>query len=279
MKTGVIISTYNNPKWLEKTLWGYTCQTRKADEIIIADDGSGEETRRLVSSFRDELPIRHVWHEDRGFRKSRILNSALLESTAEYLIFTDQDCIPRADFIATHIERAGQGLYLSGGYFRLPMDISLAVTRADVESGRAFSLKWLRRKGLKPGFKCTKLSGCDAFARMMNVITPAHATWNGCNASGWRNDLMRANGFNEEMHYGGQDREFGYRLVNMGLRPVQIRYSAIALHLDHKRPYKTAETMEKNRRIMDDTRRSGITETPYGIRQLHGGDNDDCKTL
>lgn len=279
MKTGVIISTYNNPKWLEKTLWGYTCQTRKADEIIIADDGSGEETRRLVSSFRDELPIRHVWHEDRGFRKSRILNSALLESTADYLIFTDQDCIPRADFIATHTERAGRGRYLSGGYFRLPMDISLAITRDDVESGRAFSLKWLRGKGLKPSFKCTKLSGCRAFARTMNAITPAHATWNGCNASGWRDDLMRANGFNEEMHYGGQDREFGYRLVNMGLRPVQIRYSAIALHLDHKRPYKTPETMEKNRRIMDETRRSGITETPYGIRQLHGGGKDDYKTL
>ena len=33
MTIGVVISTYNNPRWLEKTLWGYLCQTRKADEI------------------------------------------------------------------------------------------------------------------------------------------------------------------------------------------------------------------------------------------------------
>ena len=70
MTTGVIISTYNNPRWLEKTLWGYTCQTMPADELIIADDGSTDDTRRLVDSFSDRLPLRHVWHEDDGFRKT-----------------------------------------------------------------------------------------------------------------------------------------------------------------------------------------------------------------
>ena len=57
---GVVISTYNNPEWLEKTLWGYLFQTRPADEIVIADDGSDDRTRRLIDSFRDRLPIRHV---------------------------------------------------------------------------------------------------------------------------------------------------------------------------------------------------------------------------
>lgn len=269
MTTGIIISTYNNPRWLEKTLWGYTCQTQKADEIIIADDGSGSETRELIDSFASQLPIKHVWHEDKGFRKSRILNLALMKAEADYLIFTDQDCIPRADFVATHLHFARQGHYLSGGYFRLPMDISMNITRDDVASGRAFSLKWLRQQGLKPDFKCTKLFNNSTFAGFMNAITPAHATWNGCNASGWRTDLMKANGFNEEMHYGGQDREFGLRLVNMGLKPIQIRYSAIALHLDHKRPYKTKESIEKNRQIMKETRKSGIVQTPYGISQMH----------
>lgn len=45
MTIGVIISTYNNPKWLEKTLWGYEMQTRRADEIVVADDGSGRDRR------------------------------------------------------------------------------------------------------------------------------------------------------------------------------------------------------------------------------------------
>lgn len=270
MTTGVIISTYNNPRWLEKTLWGYTRQTRPADEIIIADDGSTDDTRRLVESFRNVLPLTHVWHEDKGFRKSRILNIALMQVRSEYLIFTDQDCIPRADFIETHLRYARKGYYLSGGYFRLPMDISLGITEDDVVSGRAFSLGWLRGMGLKTDIKCAKLFGNRAFARLMNAITPARATWNGCNSSGWRADLLAANGFNEEMHYGGQDRELGLRLVNMGLKPVQIRFSAIVLHLDHKRPYKTKESVEKNKRIMSETRRSGIVETLYGIRQMHG---------
>lgn len=269
MTVGVIISTYNNPRWLEKTLWGYTYQSRLADEIVIADDGSTDDTRRLIDSFRDRLPIRHVWHEDKGFRKSRILNSALLDAKADYLIFTDQDCIPRADFIETHLRYACEGHFLSGGYFRLPMDISLSITQQDIASGDAFILQWLRWKGLKWSIKCLKLLGYDSFARLMNVITPANATWNGCNASALRTDLLAVNGFNEEMHYGGQDRELGERLRNNGLQPVQIRFSAIALHLDHKRPYKTRESVEKNKKIIQETRKTGIIETPYGIKQLH----------
>lgn len=99
---GVIISTYNNPVWLEKTLWSYEVQERKADEIIIADDGSTEATRMLIDSFKQSLPIIHVWHEDNGFRKTKILNEAIRISTADYLLFTDQDCVARPDFVAKH---------------------------------------------------------------------------------------------------------------------------------------------------------------------------------
>ena len=66
MTIGVIISTYNNPRWLEKTLWGYMAQTRKADEIIIADDGSKDDTRQLIERYSQFLPIKYVWHEDKG---------------------------------------------------------------------------------------------------------------------------------------------------------------------------------------------------------------------
>jgi len=266
---GIIISTYNTPAWLEKTLWGYLYQTRPADEIIIADDGSREDTRLLIERFKEKLPIKHVWHEDKGFQKSRILNEAIIASEADYLIFTDQDCIPRKDFIATHVRYARKGYFLSGGYFKLPMDISHQLTQRDVESEDAFSLAWLKKNNLKYNFKCTKLIQKKGFARFMNTITTAKATWNGCNASGWRQDILTVNGFNEEMQYGGQDREFGERLFNLGIKSRQIRYSAIVIHLDHKRPYKTKESIEKNIRIRRNTRKSGIIETPNGIKQLH----------
>jgi glycosyltransferase involved in cell wall biosynthesis len=86
---GVIISTYNNPAWLEKTLWGYMCQLRAADEIIIADDGSKPEARNMVMRYENKLPIKYVWHEDKGFRKTKILNEALKVAESDYLIFTD----------------------------------------------------------------------------------------------------------------------------------------------------------------------------------------------
>lgn len=266
---GVIISTYNNPFWLEKTLWGYMCQSRPADEIIIADDGSGPETKALIDSYKDKLPLSHVWHEDKGFRKTRILNIALLRAKADYLIFTDQDCVPRHDFIATHERYARQGRFLSGGYFRLPMDISQAITQEDIQCGRAFSADWLRKMGMKWSVKWAKLSRSEAFTRFMNHVTPTRATWNGMNASGWRTDLLAVNGFNEEMHYGAEDRELGVRLNNMGIRSRQIRYSAITLHLDHKRPYKHEEEMRKNRAIMLASKRDKLIRTPNGLN-LHG---------
>lgn len=264
---GVVISTYNNPAWLEKTLWGYLYQTHMPDEVIVADDGSDSRTGDLIDSFRGRLPVKHVWHEDRGFQKSEILNKALVAAESDYLIFTDQDCIPRPDFIETHVASARKGFFVSGGYFKLPMSISRQITLDDVASGRAFSLKWLKEQGLEMTWKCSKLLDWPIFSFILNNITPARSSWNGCNSSGWRVDMLAINGYNEEMHYGGQDREFGERLYNLGVRSRQKRYSAIVLHLDHKRPYRTKESIEKNRAIRRNTRKSGIIRTPHGIEK------------
>lgn len=268
-KVGIIISTYNKPGWLRKTLLGYCNQTRPADEIVIADDGSGDDTRQLIDSFRDRLPIKHVWQEDRGFQKSEILNKALVATESEYLIFTDQDCIPREDFIETHLRYAKPGHFLSGGYFKMTMPVSLTVSDDDIITGRAFSIRWLRKTGQPLSFKMTKLLRCPAYAWLMNHITPARASWNGCNASGWRKDAIAVNGYNQDMHYGGQDREFGERLYNLGIKSIQIRYSAIVMHLDHKRPYRTKESIENNLSIRRHTRSQKIIQTPNGITLLH----------
>lgn len=266
MTIGVIISTYNNPKWLAKTLFGYTRQTVAPVEIVVADDGSTDETRMLIDSYRDRLPIKHVWHEDRGFQKSEILNKAIKAATSDYLIFTDQDCVPRADFVAAHMAFAREGRYLSGGYFKLSRPISEQLTSDDIASGRAFLARWLCSQGQPFSFKMRKLVCGKVWGRAMNHITPRAATFNGCNSSCWRKDAVAVNGFNEKMHYGGQDREFGLRLKNSGVRPTQIAYSAIVLHLDHDRPYKTKETMEANRRIMEETTKTCRKWTEMGIK-------------
>jgi len=268
MTVGVIISTYNNPKWLEKTLWGYMYQTCPADEIIIADDGSRDETRNLVESFKEYLPVSHVWHEDNGFRKTIILNKALVEAISDYLIFTDQDMIPREDFIEQNVKNARHGYFLSGGHVNLTLPVSDMITKDDISSGRAFDVKWLLSKGHPKSFRNSKLFRSPLYAKLLNTITPTKATWDGCSASGWRTDLLAVNGFNEKMVYGGEDREFGERLMNMGIRPVQLRYSAVTIHLYHDRPYKTEEGIRANIQIRKETRKNRIVKTPFGIEKL-----------
>jgi glycosyltransferase involved in cell wall biosynthesis len=267
MKVSVIISTYNSPEWLEKVLWGYECQTYKDFEIVIADDGSGEPTKQLIERMKKESPLNiiHVWHEDRGFQKSQILNKGIEASTTEYLIFSDGDCIPRKDFIDVHIRNLALGYFLSRGYFMLPMETSKLIKKDNIVSGEAFDVRWLKANGLPNTYKTLKLTSSGWKEKLLNSITPTKATWNGHNSSGWKKDIVAVNGFNEQMQYGGQDRELGERMMNLGVKGKQIRYSAVCIHLDHKRGYKTKESIQFNVDIRKETRKLKKTWTAFGI--------------
>ncbi|MEW7280762.1 glycosyltransferase family 2 protein [Aquimarina sp. 2201CG1-2-11] len=263
----IIISTYNQPEWLQKVLWGYEQQTQKDFEIIIADDGSTEETIKLIESFQEKslLQIHHVWQEDHGFQKTKILNKAIVFSKGEYLILTDGDCIPRKDFVEKHLKHRKEGCFLSAGYFKLPMNISKAITQEDIINQHCFDVQWLMNRGLKKTFKNNKLTSHGVKEKLLNRFTPTSATWDGNNASGWRKDIMAVNGFNECMQYGGEDRELGERLVNYGIKPLQIRYSAITIHLDHARGYVTEEMITKNKAIRKNTKKNKLVWTKNGI--------------
>ncbi len=267
MEISVIFSTYNSEEWLEKVILGFSVQTFRNFEIIIADDGSREATKDLIDKLRTEIdiPIIHVWQEDNGFQKSQILNKAILASTSDYLIFTDGDCIPRKDFVEVHDKYREKGYFLSGGYFKLPMDISKLISKDDIINQRCFDLNWLKANGLPSSFKNIKFLASGLGSKILNFVTPTNASWNGHNSSGWKQDLMEVNGFNQEMQYGGQDRELGERLFNKGLKSKQIRYSAICVHLDHKRGYVNEETWKKNHAIRENTRKNKVVKTPIGI--------------
>ena len=265
----VIISTYNSEDWLEKVIWSYQAQTFKNFEMVIADDGSGPKTKNLIKNLNSKVdyPITHVWHEDDGFQKSQILNKAILACKADYILMSDGDCMAREDYVAVHVQDKEPGYFLSGGYFMLPMSISQLITKDDILSQQCFDLQWLKSKGLKASFKNNKLTAKGLKQKLLNDFTPTRASWNGHNSSGWKNDIMAINGFDERMQYGGQDRELGERLVNAGLKSKQIRYKAICLHLDHKRGYKTQESIDKNRAIRATTKSEKRTWTEFGIQK------------
>jgi glycosyltransferase involved in cell wall biosynthesis len=267
MTLSVILTTYNSPAWLQKVLWGYGCQQFRDFEVVIADDGSTAATAELIGAMRSRLffPVNHVWHEDTGFRKCTILNKAITASAADYLVFSDGDCIPRSDFLAVHAREREAGFFLSGGYFKLPMNLSKAITQADIDSQACFDIGWLKARGLGGSFRNSKLTARGRTARLLNRFTPTNASWNGHNASGWKKDIVAVNGFDERMRYGALDREMGERLENSGVGGKQIRYSAVCLHLDHSRGYVNEKDLQANAAIRRQTREQKRCWTEYGI--------------
>lgn len=266
-KISVIVSTYNAEEWLKKVLWGFNCQIFKDFEVVIADDGSGPKTKELLEELSEKVfyNIVHVWQEDDGFQKSRVLNKAVEACNAEYIIMTDGDCIPREDFVEVHYINKEVGYFISGGYYMLPMNISKMITLDDIEKQNCFNIHWLMDKGIPKTFKNNKLTASGFISKLLNTFTPTNASWNGHNSSGWKKDILNVNGFDERMQYGGQDRELGERLFNFGIKSKQLRYSAVCVHLDHKRGYKTPESIAKNQAIRKETRSKKAVWTHYGI--------------
>jgi len=263
----VIISTYNQPEWLRKVLWGYNQQTYKNVEVIVADDGSDTKTSQLIESLRKEVfyPIKHVWQEDSGFQKTKILNKAILETSTDYLIFTDGDCIPRQDFVASHLNKRRLNCFLSGGYFKLPEQTSNLITKEHIDKQNCFEELWLIKHGVKKSFKMNKLRRGTFKTWFLNTFTTTKATFDGMNASAWKKDIINVNGFDERMTYGGEDRELGERLMNMGVRPIQARYSLVCLHLYHERPYKNNISLSKNNAIRKSTKQNKTVFTEFGL--------------
>ena len=119
----------------------------------------------------------------------------------------------------------------------------------------------------KASIKNKKLSARGLEARLLNAVTPTKPTWNGHNSSGWKEEILAVNGFDERMQYGGEDRELGERLFNKGIKSKQIRYSAVCVHLDHARGYVKEEMLIKNAEIRKETKAQQKTYTAFGIKK------------
>ena len=149
----------------------------------------------------------------------------------------------------------------------MPLSTSKQITEQDIRSQDIFHKEWLYNNGVSKTSKMLKLTSTGLFERFMNAISPAKRTWNGHNSSGWKEDIISVNGFDERMQYGGEDCELGDRLVNNGLKPIQIRYSAICVHLHHSRDYKNQESIDKNKSIRKATQSNKVKHTSFGIEK------------
>jgi glycosyltransferase involved in cell wall biosynthesis len=263
----VVLSTYNSPAWLEKVLWGYQEQKFKNFQLVIADDGSSYETRKLIEGFRksSSLNIEHVWHEDNGCQKSIILNKAMVHAGGDYLIFSDGDCIPRNDFVFVHQQQAQRGHFLSGGHTKLPPCCSDNVGQAEILSGQAFCIFWLTQHGYPDSAKKLRITAKGGWAKILDKVMPSRDEWNNHNSSGWKNDLLIVNGFDERMQHSGEDHEMGDRLIHSGVKVKGVRYTAVCVHMAAGAGTDTEASRILNKSIQDATTRNKSRYSLHGI--------------
>jgi glycosyltransferase involved in cell wall biosynthesis len=251
MKIALLISTYNWPEALDLVLKSILNQTVLPDEILIADDGSKEETKMLIDKFRNniEVPICHVWQEDIGFRKSKILNKAIAQTNADYIIQIDGDCILHKKFISDHLEFVQKGFYLYGSRVNiLPEYVNEVLEKKTIDfnffsseiknKSRGLSISFLS-KWYKPHYGISK-------------------KFRGCNVSFWRKDLIAINGYNEDFEgWGKEDSDLVIRMGNNGIKAKRLRYVGVLYHIFHKSNSKS--NLELNNQIQNETIENGIT--------------------
>lgn len=266
----VIVSTYNQPHLLRRCLLALGQQSYENYEVLIADDGSGDETRELVEQHARHCrhPVRHIWHEDDGFRKTVILNKSVVAASGEYLIFIDGDCITHPEFINEHVREARPGHYLNGSLIRLGKDLSDRITGEAIRAGLAFRPAWLMRQGRGFNRRYLRLGLPYGLRQRLNRHTRTTLYWLGSNSSCFKADAVAVNGFDHRFTYGFEDADFGYRLELSGVKPRTVRWTAVVLHLWHGRPWSSPEVLAANRKLADEPLASGRVRSVIGIDEL-----------
>lgn len=268
MRIAVIVTTYNRPDALAAVLQGYLAQSDGDFEVLVADDGSTPETAHIVREYQvlAPFPIHHIWHKDEGFRAAAIRNRALAATEADYVVFTDGDCIPFPDFVAQHRKLSEPGWFLSGNRILLTQALTERVLREKLPVHLWQFGQWrhARTKGeverLLPLLRLPDV-------RWLRKLAPQR--WRGaktCNLSAWRKDLLEVNGLDESYTgWGLEDSDLVIRLLRAGVRAKSARFAAPVLHLWH--PEHDRSSLEENARRLQKVLDATHARAQQGVDQ------------
>lgn len=228
-KSALIITTYNWPEALELVLLSLKNQVVYPTEVIIADDGSTDDTKFLIEEFQKDFPIPliHVWHEDIGFRKSAISNLAISRSETDYIIQIDGDCIIHHNFIRDHLNSAEKGIYLYGSRVNIQESFLPKLFTRKIIKFPYFSkgIKKRNRNIHLPFLGSLLCKKQDELSRKLR----------GCNLSYWKSDFIAVNGYNQDMiGWGREDSELIVRMMNHGVLGKRMKFKAIIYHIWHQ---------------------------------------------
>ena len=261
IKASLLISTYNWPQALDLVFRSLLVQTKMPLEVVIADDGSKPETGKLIDSFRNRFPfpIKHIWQEDKGFRKTGIMNQSVSKIEGDYIIQIDGDIILHPRFIEDHLNQAQDGFFIKGSRGMLSQQKSEEILRTKCIQISTFD------KGLNSKINGTRFTLASRFfygdPKKTNDLR-------GCNFAFWKKDFIAVNGYNNSLTgWGHEDIELAARMVNSGVKRKQLKMSAVCYHLYHK--LNTRQNQNMNHNIYMDAVKSGT------IRCLNGFDQSE----
>ncbi len=234
----LIIAVYNKPDVLQLVLTACARQSIRDFEILIADDGSGPAVRQVIAECRREtgVPLTHIFHDDRGWRKNTILNSAIRASQSDYLVFIDGDCIPSRRFLEDHWREREERMVLLGRRVETSKRWSESLTVSAITSGSFERLNWgVCRDGLR-GEALRIEDGIRMHSALLRKLLLRKARGMlGSNFSLAKADLVAINGF-DELYDGpgcGEDSDIEYRLSLTGVKTKSVRNLAIQFHVHH----------------------------------------------
>ncbi len=231
ISTSLIVTTYNWPEALRIVLLSICDQSVKPSEVIVADDGSGPETEKVIKDVLSSSAYKwnHVWHEDKGVRQSRIKNLAVKYSSGQYLVFIDHDVVLHQDFIADHLTMAENGFFLQGKRSLLPG----YYTEKVLERGHFNSPKFWAK-----GLKNRKNTFHSPFmGRLLSRRKNFETSLRGCNLSMFKSDFLKVDGFDEtyDQSWGREDSDLCYRMFHQGIGVKILWFIALQYHLKHRK--------------------------------------------
>ena len=231
----VIVSTYNREDALAAVLRSLARQGDRDFEVLVADDGSGTATARVVADWASRMPVplKHVWHPDRGFRLAEIRNRAIRASAGAYCVFIDGDCIARSDFVAAHRRLAEPSWFVTGNRILLSCELTERILRVGLEPEQWRLAEWLAARAQRRVNRFAPLLDLP-LGKLRRLHSQRWRGARGSNIAFWRADLDKVDGFDAAYSgWGREDSDIFIRMIRAGVLRKDGRFATGVLHLWH----------------------------------------------